>query len=202
MARPKGKLFALLAIFLAIGIVTATGAFTSVQADRDVEATVDSDQNALVGLVPHVGSNGYYDAAAADAAVDNSYGYAQIESGVLTVNLGGYDNGTAQGQTLNYNATTEFNYVFNVTNNGADDFTYYITRNGEHANADNAVIFKQGTASGGTNVTGAANSGVRTLAPGQTDQISITVDLTGVDSTDVGAGSSLLDGITIHANSV
>ena len=199
MTRPKGKLFALLAIFLAIGIVTATGAFTSVSAERTVDASVQGDQAALVGLTPHVGGNGYNDAAAANAAVDNSYGYAQINNGVLTVNLGGFDDGTPQSQGLNYNATTDFDYVFNITNNGAQDFEYYITRDGEVAGADNAVVFYQGQAGSGNNVT-AISSNARTLSPGSTEQVSIQVDLSGVDSSDVSAGTSLLDGITIHAD--
>lgn len=201
MARPKGKLFALLAIFLAIGIVTATGAFTSVSAERTIDATVDSDQTALVGLVPHTGGNGYNDAASANAAVDNSYGYAQIEDGVLNINLGGYDDGVAQGRSLNYNATTDFEFVFNVTNNGAQDFEYYITRNGEAAGAENAVVFYNGQISSNDNVTAVA-SNANTLSPGSTDQISIRVDLTNTDSSDVAAGTSILDSITIHANSV
>ena len=193
MTRPKGKLFALLAIFVAIGIVTATGAFTSVQAERTVDATVDSDANAIVGLSPFDGPNG--NGGAADTSSD---GYANVENGVLQLNLGGYSSGSPQGYSLNYNATTDYDYVFNVTNNGAQDFDYYITRDGEAANADNVVVFYEGPAGSGNNVTG-TSANARTLTTGSTDSISVRVDLTDVDSSDVTAGTSLLDGITIHA---
>ena len=200
MARPKGKLFALLAIFMAIGIVTATGAFTSVQATRTVSAEVQGDQAALVGLVPHTSANGYNDSADPGASVTNSYGYAQISDGTLEINLGGYDAGVAQNQGLNYNATTNFDYVFNITNNGAQNFDYYVTRNGEAAGAENTVVFYQGQAGTGNNVT-SVSSNARTLSPGQTEQISIQVDLSGVDSnTGPSPGTSLIESITIHAD--
>lgn len=194
MARPKGKLFALLAIFMAIGIVTATGAFTSVQAERTVTATVDSDANALVGLTPYNGVNGYNGGTAG-----SSNGYADIKNGVLEINLGGgYSGGTAQSFDLNYNATTEYDAVFNITNNGANSFDYYITRNNADPGAPNAVVFLEGAdVTTGTNRMGSGNS--TTLASGSTHTISVKVDLTGVDSGDVTAGSALLDGITIHA---
>jgi len=194
MARPKGKLFALLAIFMAIGIVTATGAFTSVQADRTVTATVDSDESALVGLTPYAGPNGYNGGSAG-----SSNGYADIKNGVLEMNLGGgYSAGTAQSFALNYNATTEYDAVFNITNNGANSFDYYITRNNAHAGAPNAVVFLQGDdVTSGTNRMSAGNS--TTLASGTTHTISVKVDLDGVDSSDVPTGNALLDGITIHA---
>ena len=196
MTRPKGKLFALLAIFAAIGIVTATGAFTSVQAERTVDATVDSDANAIVRLSPYNGPNGYNGGSAG-----SSNGYADIKDGVLELNLGGYNGGTPQSQSLNYNATTEFDAVFNITNNGAQNFAYYITRDNPDGSAPNAVVFLQGDdVTSGTNRMGASNS--TTLSTSSTHTISVKVDLTGVDSSDVTAGNSLLDGITIHADSV
>ena len=199
MARPKGKLFALLAIFAAIGIVTATGAFTSVQADRSMNVTVDDDTTAILGLEPYNGPNGYNPTDG--GSTTSSEGYADLENGVLRINLGGYNGGTPAGQSLNYNATTQFNNVFNISNNGQSDITYYITRNGEAANADNTVVFYNGTGyAGAQNVTAQVGS-PEPLNQGHTDSISIEVELSGIDSSDVGSGNQIITGITIHADS-
>ncbi|ERG92237.1 MAG: hypothetical protein J07HQW1_02272 [Haloquadratum walsbyi J07HQW1] len=45
---PKGKLLALLLAFTAVGGLAATGAFTTVQADRTADVTAAGDSNALL----------------------------------------------------------------------------------------------------------------------------------------------------------
>lgn len=94
--RPKGKLFALLAVFAAIGLVTATGAFTTVQADRTAEVTVAGDSQALLGIELN-------SSAPASSASD--------QAGSLTVNIGS-NNG------LNKKALTVLTPLVDITNNG------------------------------------------------------------------------------------
>lgn len=189
MTRPKGKLFALLAIFLAIGIVTATGAFTSVSAERTATAAVSGDQSALVGLLPSPTENGN-----ASAPYGASDGYADLVQDELQINLGGYTNGNPDGQGLNYNATTQFNQVFVIQNNGANDVTLHLTRSG---NNPETVAFYNGTSyTASENITGSSNS--MTLGQGNTVTVSIEVDTVGKGQNQL--SSPLIDTFTVHAN--
>ncbi|MXR40973.1 hypothetical protein GRX01_06410 [Halobaculum sp. WSA2] len=105
--RPKGKLFALLAVFAAIGLVTASGAFTTVQADRTATVTVNGDNNALISISTPAD-------APAGVNVSNTGGEAVI-------NLGNASTG------LNSNATTILSPVANITNNGNEDVTVTVS---------------------------------------------------------------------------
>ncbi len=49
---PKGKLLALLLAFTAVGGLAATGAFTTVEAERTADVSVDGDANALLAIEP------------------------------------------------------------------------------------------------------------------------------------------------------
>lgn len=92
ISRPKGKLFALLAVFVAIGLVTATGAFTSVQADRTVSITTAGDATANLQLT------------------DAGNGYVDVTGDTITVDFG--------SSGANINADTDFGAVLTITNNG------------------------------------------------------------------------------------
>jgi len=87
-------------------IVTGTGAFTSVEADRDVQVRVADDANALLALEATDGPNGEY--------VDASDGTLGID---ITGSDG--DDATSEGaQGINPNALTLFEDVFQITNQG------------------------------------------------------------------------------------
>ncbi|WP_313694763.1 hypothetical protein [Halorarum halobium] len=100
--RPKGKLFALLAVFAAIGLVTASGAFTTVSAERTATVNVAGDSSALLQLQ---GNSTY-------ATTDGGQ-----NGGELTLNF----DTDAGASGLNQNATTEVNHVFNITNQGSQN---------------------------------------------------------------------------------
>lgn len=102
MARPRGKLFALLAIFAAIGLVTASGAFTSVSADRTVTVNVANDDTALLGLEGNTSSG--------------NAEYVTTENGQVVINLDQQVAGGGQG--INKNATTRLDHLLNVSNQG------------------------------------------------------------------------------------
>lgn len=145
--RPKGKLFALVAVFAAIGVVVATGAFTTVSADRTAEVNVAGDSAALLGLAPADTDNG-------DTYADNSSDELQLQ------NLG----------EVNPDAVTEINDVFVVTNNGNQDVELTIDKAG---NNTDAVTFYDGAVGSGTEI--GDTSGV-TLTTGESITVSMEID--------------------------
>ena len=105
---PKGKLLALLAIFAAIGVVTATGAFTTVQAERTATVDITGDSSALLQID---GADG----PAGDIVDQPSSGVAQID---LTQAIG---DGGSIAEGLNAEATTALSPLVTLTNNGNED---------------------------------------------------------------------------------
>lgn len=201
--RPKGKLFALLAIFAAIGLVTATGAFTTVSATRTAQVNVAGDSAALLQLQPTSGPNGYN--AADSGSPTDSHGYAQLNNNdELEINLGGFGSNVA-GSGPNVNATTDLQAVFNITNQGTQEVNVSVDDDGPH---QDLVTFYNATGFGGA---GGKNSGgletnpgsgestgsVATLGVGQTLVVSIYVDTTGQSLSD---GDQLISNVTITAD--
>jgi len=169
--RPKGKLFALVAVFAAIGVVAASGAFTTVSAERTATANVAGDSSALLQL----------------DVVDSTY--AEQSSGTLEIDL----TGNASG--VNLNATTTITDVFKITNQGSQDVAVNITDSGTN---DNLVTFYNTTASGtGTGGSLEGSSNATTLTPGGSVLVSVEIDTVGQGLTD---GDELIDGFTIYAD--
>ncbi|PHQ38170.1 hypothetical protein DJ69_13070 [Halorubrum persicum] len=110
------------------GALTAgTGAFSSVQADRDIEVNVAGDASAYLGIVPASGPNG---------------AYADVNGGPLTLDFtGSNDNigGSLSGGTgVNSDAITYFESVFEIRNNGTQEvdvmvspLTFFDTASGD-----------------------------------------------------------------------
>jgi hypothetical protein len=170
--RPKGKLLALFAIFVAIGVVTASGAFTSTSVDRTMTISVDADSSALLGLAPNGSSvNG---------------GYATTSSGRIQVALG--TNGA------NLDADTHVDHVINLTNNGNADITVWATMAGTNTSA---VTLYNGTVTGGSAI--ASSNPGETVTVGQTISVSIQIDTRGTADA---AGTTLVDTVTFHAEAL
>jgi hypothetical protein len=108
MKRPKGKLFALVAIFAALGVAAGTGAFTTVSAERTATVDVSGDSGAALGL---------------DAAANQDY--ATLNSGELQITF----------TDVNTNAATTVDAVFTVTNNDDSAFTLSIDKSGDNSAA-------------------------------------------------------------------
>jgi len=165
MARPKGKLFALLAVFAAIGLVAASGAFTSVEADRTAQVNVSGDSSALLEL----SEPSEIDEGAVDIGAD----------GEATIDLTS-DELSASG--LNPNATTALTPLLNVTNQGTEsvDITIDVTSVGGGATgfdeADVTVVDASNSSIEGTTQTD--------IGQGSTVQFGLVFDLR---SDDVGA---------------
>lgn len=161
--RPKGKLFALLAVFSAIGLITATGAFTTVTAERTAQVSVAGDDAALLQLTAPDQMD--------EGAVSQTDGVAQID-------LTGSDLSSASG--INPDAVTTLTPLLNVTNQGSSDTTLNVTVT--------AVETGSSTLSG-ANVTAVDSSGnaftETTLSSGNTTQFGLKIDLTGIDQSDL-----------------
>lgn len=192
--RPKGKLFALFAVFAAIGLVTASGAFTTVQADRTAEVSAAGDGSALLQLT---NGTGVSDSSNADDYVDQSNG--QIE--ILLDGSGDVDDtGDAGGSGVNLNARTTVNGLINVTNQGSQEVQLYITTDeSELGNTNSRVVtFHAGQDPAydtNSNITGSGNP--KTLGTGDTITLSMEIDTRGEGDI---SGQDIVDDITIVAN--
>ncbi|MFC4247264.1 hypothetical protein ACFOZ7_09685 [Natribaculum luteum] len=98
-------------------LTLGTGAFSSVEAERDVAVNVADDASAYLGIQPGDGPNGNY--------VDTT------ASNALAINLtGDNDNigdGLAGGEGLNANAITGIADIFQVQNQGTQEIELQVT---------------------------------------------------------------------------
>lgn len=168
--QPKGKLFVLVAVAVAIGLITATGAFTTVTAERTATVNVAGDDAALLGLAP--------------ANTANGGEYASTSGGQLEVSL----------EDLNLNAVTTFDQVVNVTNRGSQDVGVWIVKSGDNPGL---VSFYNGTVYDAAHRMDNSSSGAQVLSPGESIQVSIQVDTSGQSLSD---GDDLLSTIEVHAD--
>ncbi|QHS17285.1 hypothetical protein GWK26_09080 [haloarchaeon 3A1-DGR] len=164
MARPKGKLLALVLVFGAITVVTATGAFTTVEAERTAEVETTGDGNALLGLAPYENANGQTP-------------YATETDGQVQMILNGSidtEEGSAAG--INANANTTIQNAINVTNQGTQDVGVTVSVEDSSGNSvDGINMVWSGGDSGDT---------VKTLSPGDTATFGIEINLLGDASED------------------
>ncbi len=101
MVNRRSVLIGLGAVMAGGGALFATGAFTTVEAERTVSVETAGDANALLALT---------------AADDNEY--VEETDGTIEINLDGNDEG-AEG--LNQNAITTFEELVQVTNQGTQE---------------------------------------------------------------------------------
>ena len=151
----KGKLFGLLAVFAAIGLVTASGAFTTVSAERTASVNVAGDANALLALEP--------------VDTPNGNEYAGTSNDQLEIELA-----TENAEGVNPNAVTEIDSVFRITNQGSQEVNVSISDSSSSDNSD-AVTFHNGS----TNL----ESGGKDIGTGESIIVSIRVDTTETDGT-------------------
>jgi len=191
----KGKLLALFAVFAAIGLVTATGAFTTVSAERTTTVNVAGDSSALLQLQPAPGPNGLSGESQSAQA-----GYARINNGQLEINIAGWNN---QGAGVNLNAETDIERVFTVTNQGTQSVEVSLTDSGSY---DTVVSFYNATnESEVTNLQGRSietdeAGSTKTLDVGESMNVSIYIDTTDSQASGLSGGETLVDGITIEAD--
>lgn len=173
--RPKGKLLGLLAIFAAIGLVTATGAFTTVSAQRTVDVNVAGDASALLQLTQ-----------------DNS-AYTSYENGELVIDF--TSPGSAQG--INANATTVVVNLFTATNQGSDEIDLTWSMSGTNTGAITLLNSSESNA----NNHEPANQPVN-LSSGESYGFGIKLDTTGSGGGGViGNNSDIRADLTLNATS-
>ncbi|WP_255151780.1 hypothetical protein [Halorarius halobius] len=157
MTRPKGKLFALLAIFAAIALVAATGAFSSVEATRTADVDVAGDDAALLQLEASTNTG------VSGVAEQNATGAIQLK----------FNDGDGSAGGINPHAVTTFDKVLRVTNQGSDDVDLSVTLANDDGTVDPADVVTVETA-GGTDLV----SGQKTLTPGDSVLINFEFDTT------------------------
>jgi len=91
--------------------VTGSGAFTSVEADRDVAVEVANDANAFLAL----------------EAVGPNAPYTETSNGTLGIDLTSDNETDAGGQGVNSDAVTVFEDMFEVRNQGTQEIEVEIT---------------------------------------------------------------------------
>ena len=104
---------------LAAGSATAagTGAFTSVEADRNVSVQVADDADAFLSMKPSPGPNG---------------SYAAVEDGQLALRLDGSDD-TPAGDGVNDDAVTRIEDIFRIRNQGTQEVFVFVEEFGGDA---------------------------------------------------------------------
>jgi hypothetical protein len=118
---PKGKLLALLMVFTAVGGLAATGAFTTVEAERTADVNVDGDANALLAITP-----------AEDPADSSFIQQSTTTNQTFEIVLSGTD----ETSGVNANATTTAEDIVNITNNGEEAVDVWInTEGGQQADS-------------------------------------------------------------------
>lgn len=176
MQNPSGKLLGLVALFAAIGIITATGAFTTVEAERTATIDVAGDANALLALDPAEGDNGDY-------ATHNDNGLLEV------------DMGNALGDGVNKDAKTHVRDVFTITNNGQQDVEITITDAGDNPDMVTFYSSENHTFNAGSGPSENLEEDPVTISPGSTITVSIWVD-----TDDYTGDDGLVDTITVEAD--
>lgn len=174
-------------VLVGIGALTAGGtavfgteAFSSAQAERNVDVTIAGDQNAFVAIQPMSGDNaGTYVATESDSTVE--------------LNFDGDNSGPGQG--VNQDGITQFEDLFRVVNQGSQTTSVYFE------DSSDAVTFRvtrstdtETTGTTGQSLEGAANS--VELDVGEQVVVGLTVDTLNND-----VSGDLLDSVTLLADS-
>jgi hypothetical protein len=180
---PKGKLLALLLAFTAVGGLAATGAFTTVQAERTADVDVEGDSSALLQVTPNPDPS-------------NSDFITQPNTDDSTFEIGLDD-------AVNARASTSAEDLFTITNNGQESVDVWIaTEGGEQATndtinttfyIDDTKIVNSSETASGNNLQGIDDASAGDIRPLVSDIGSYnafvdgddTVDNTNVGDTDV-----------------
>lgn len=133
------------------GGALATGAFSSVEADRDITVSTTGDNGAYLGL-----------------SVDNSNIASGADTGQLTLTI----------DALNENALTRFDGVFTVTNNGNDGVGIKIEELDSSGSviSNNAITWESNTSTQDLESYPTVNGDDHNLQIGDTCQVDIEID--------------------------
>lgn len=172
---------------LASGTAAAvgTGAFTSASAERSASVTTAGDKSALLGLEANEDYSGDQD---------------------VYVGTSDYDTIELTFEDVNRNATTRFDDLIKVTNNGTDNVQIRVSNDfgasGVHAGEEQDVIYGSGYGSdgpmdiqyNGDSIVGGNNNQVDTnlvLEPGDSATLDVEIDISAEKGEDSWADSEI-----------
>ncbi len=178
------------------GAALGTGAFSSVEADRTVNVSVEGDSSAFLQLDP------------------SPSGYANNTDGTLQIDLDA--NGPSSGNGLNANATTTIGPLFTAGNESDGGIDLHITADGSASNITvNEGTAIENTVTDGTNDLGTiefifmdsgdkaivSNDGSNSvnIAQTNTEDITLKINVPDINPSNIDS-STFLDTITIVAN--
>lgn len=170
--KRRNLLIAMGALSSGAAVVTGTGAFTSVQADRDVTVSVADDANAYLAV---------------DDTGNANSSYVTEDSGEFGLDLTGSNGTNAGGTGVNSNAVTVFENLFEVQNQGTQEVEVEV----------DPLTFVETSGGDTLTVMVVPESGFPTvdISTGDTETYSLVVD----DSSPGGSQLDLSDTITITA---
>jgi|APHM01.1.fsa_nt_gi Protein of unknown function (DUF1102). len=174
----KEKLFALSLALVALVGILATGAFTTVSADRTADVNVGGDSDALLTLTEGSTNPQFVDTDSAGS----------IEFSITS--------GAQGNQDLNLNALTEIDGAIEATNNGQNDVTLNLSLSGD--NTGLISFFDTSISSPNSTSDDLSEDGSVTLSPGNTVNIDVVIDTRGAGDL---TAETIVDEITFQANS-
>jgi len=177
---------------LAAGSAAAmgTGAFTSVQANRNLSIQTAGDADAFLSIAKAEDGSGNKYA--------NAREYVEISNGQVSLDFTNADDTSgASASGINKNAKTVFDRLLDVTNNGSQSVDFWIESDLIASNGGFLGIYSEDDDKGlGFDLDGDGNWGKVTLSPGETlEDIGVYIPA-GVSPSDVQGGT-----ITFKADS-
>jgi len=140
------------------GVISGTGAFDSVEANRSFEVSVSGDAGALLGL----------EATNSTIAGTESGGAGQNDVIFFRIN----DSETGGNSSVNENAVTEFFNAFTVTNNGTQDVNLSID-----LGSASGIAFTLASERGNANPTDLTSTSYE-LTSGESIDVDVKIDTT------------------------
>lgn len=164
----RNTLIALGSLAGGMGVIVGSGAFTSTEAQRDVQIQTSGDASALLQLTP-----------AGTGTIVQEDGDGLLYFGV-----------DSSGNGINRQARTTFRPAFEVTNNGGNDVTFYVEESGTDI-ASGGVLDFQNNADQSSLVGTGTSAGVQ-ITPGGSQLVDLVIDLINYDYTTLEAISNVM----------
>jgi len=182
----RNVLLGLGAIVAGGGATLGTGAFSSVSAQRSATIETAGDASAFLGIEAHSSrSDEAQDPNDPDASSGTPY-LTLTSNDILEFNFDGSGTPTIDGSGLNRNATTEFENLIVLSNQGSQTVSLNITlvdSDGNTATEDDAFSAYASAESTATSISsGDPIDGSASLTAGESVDVGFTFDLTAVSS--------------------
>ena len=183
----RNVLLGLGAIVAGGGATLGTGAFSSVSAQRSATIQTAGDASAFLGIEAHPSRSSTGNPNDPDDSSDGTpYLTLDDTDKTLEFNFDGSGTPTIDGGGLNRNATTEFDDLIVISNQGQNAVTLNITlvdSNGNTATEDSAFsAYASANSTSGSISNGDPIDGTASLPAGESVDVGFSFDLTAVSS--------------------